>query len=162
LTFSATLDTSGAFVDVGLGLELETSEPEVSVRASVPLFRLAKSGGPAVTDHVLLGKPGARLSAAVSITITPAGATAAGTAGEPSIGAIGLEVALPTDPDDFDEAVFGLTVERLVLPGADAPRDLRIVADGVDRLDDAVLDLVLSLVRAQADAAGGIHPALGA
>ena len=162
LTFSATLDTSGAFVDVGLGLELETSEPEVSVRASVPLFRLAKSGGPAVTDHVLLGKPGARLSAAASITITPAGATAAGTPGEPSIGAIGLEVALPTDPDDLDEAVFGLTVERLVLPGADAPRDLRVVADGVDRLDDAVLDLVLSLVRAQADAAGGIHPALGA
>jgi hypothetical protein len=98
LTFSATLDTAGAFVDVGLGVELATSEPQVAVRASVPLFRLAKSGGPAVTDHVLLGKPGARLSAAASITITPAGETAAGTPGQPSIGAVGLEVQLPTDP----------------------------------------------------------------
>jgi hypothetical protein len=57
----------------------------------------------------------------------------------------------------------GLTVERLVLPGADAPRDLRRRRGRAwTGLDDAVLDLVLSLVRAQADAAGGIHPALGA
>ena len=41
----------------------------------------------------------------------------------------------------------------LQLPGATAPRDIRVSADGADELDDALLDLVLSLVKAQADAA---------
>ena len=41
----------------------------------------------------------------------------------------------------------------LQLPGAATPRDMRVSANGAGELDDALLDLVMSLVKAQADAA---------
>ncbi len=54
--------------------------------------------------------------------------------------------------------VFGLSLTALQLPGATAPRDVRVSADGAEALDDALLDLVLSLVKAQADAAAANSP----
>ncbi|CAH0137466.1 hypothetical protein SRABI26_00389 [Arthrobacter sp. Bi26] len=157
-----TINATGAAVDVGLGARVTTAGPETHVRASLPLFRLRKSGSPAVSNHLLLGQPGARITVSASVTITPPGTSSAGTALQPSIGAIGLQVSVPTSPADTQPAAFGFTLERLLLPGAATPRDLSFSADGVGELDDAVLDLVLSLVRAQADAAGGVHPLLGA
>ena len=59
-------------------------------------------------------------------------------------------------PDDARRpAGSGLRADTsgLQLPGATSPRDLRVAADGLDELDDALLDFVLSLIKAQADAA---------
>lgn len=154
--------SAGPSIKLGLGVELSrTTAPEARVRAAIPLFVVSKSGSAPVTNHLWLGQPGARITLSASVTITPPGTAAAGTAAQPSIGAIGLNLSVPTSSGDGDPS-FGLDIERLLLPGAAVPRNLSFAADSLDELDDAVLDLVLSLVRAQADAAGGIHPALGA
>ena len=73
-------------------------------------------------------------------------------------GAIGIDVDLPTAPADPVDPVFGLSLSGFQLPGAATPRDIRVAADGLDELDDALLDLVLSLVKAQADAAAAGSP----
>ena len=62
---------------------------------------------------------------------------------------------------DPNQPLFALALAGLQLPGASAPRDLRVAADSADQLDDAVLELVLGLVKAQADAAGA-PPAIAA
>lgn len=159
---SLVIDASGSSIKLGLGVELTTTgTPEAHVRASIPLFVVSKAGNTPVTNHLWLGQPGARITLSASVTITPPGSAPAGTAAEPSIGAIGLNLSMPTSAGDGDPA-FGLDIQRLLLPGATVPRDLSFTADSLDELDDAVLDLVLALVQAQADAAGGIHPVLGA
>src|SRR4029077_14778969 len=76
---------------------------------------------------------------------------------------IGIDVDVPTSPADPVDPIFGLSLTGFQLPGAQTPRDIRVAADGVDELDDALLDLVLSLVKAQADAAaaGSMIAAVG-
>ena len=69
--------------------------------------------------------------------------------GTAHLGAVGLEVRVPTGAGGPDPS-FSLTLTALQMPGAAAPRDLTIGADALDELDDAALDLVLGLVRAQA------------
>ncbi|WP_405218427.1 DUF6603 domain-containing protein [Agrococcus sp. Ld7] len=159
---SLIIDSSESSIKLGLGVEFTTTgTPEAHVRASIPLFVVSKAGSTPVTDHLWLGQPGARITLSASVTITPPGSAPTGTAAEPSIGAIGVNLSMPTSASDGD-ASFGLDIQRLLLPGATTPRDLSFAADSLDELDDAVLDLVLALVQAQADAAGGIHPVLGA
>ena len=131
---------------------LRTTDPASRTTLAVPLFRTARSNGPTIA---LLGQAAGRIRLATSITVD----SSPPVPGVARLGAIGLDVDLPTSTGGADP-VFGLSLDGFQLPGAQAPRSLRIAADGFDELDDALLDLVLSLVREQALAAGGT--ALGA
>lgn len=127
-------------VRVGLGLVMHTATPvESDTTLEIPLFQV-DGNGVTVTEPFLLGQVGGRIRIGTSIVV-----------GEPTIRAIGLDLDLPTSTAD-DDAVFGLTLTGLQLPGAPEPRDIRVCADGADELDDAVLDLVLSVVRSLVDA----------
>lgn len=149
LTIAVTVDESPSDgLHIGLGLLVRTSAPQSTTSLAVPLFRAKKDGGPTVTVPLLLGSVGGRIRIATSITID----SSAPVPGVARLGAIGIDVDLPTAVGDADP-VFGLSLTGFQLPGAITPRDIRVSADGLDDLDDALLDLVLSLVKAQADSA---------
>jgi large repetitive protein len=139
---------------LGLGLRVRTTAPSSSTTLSVPLFRASKQGGPGVGEPLLLGSTGGRIRIGTSVTVDGAPPVP----GQARLGAIGLDVALPTSPSDPEDPVFGLSLTGLQLPGAASTRDVRVAADGAGALDDAVLDLVLSLVKAQADAVAATTP----
>ncbi len=132
-------------IALGLGVAFSTAAPISRTTLSLPLFRAAKEHES--VDPLLLGQAGARLRLATSITVD-ASPPAPGAA---HLSSIGLEVDVPTSADDVPPS-FGLTLTGLQLPGATAPRDLHVSAAGADELDDALLDLILSLVREQAAA----------
>lgn len=149
LTLAVTVDEQAAdnTLHIGIALSVRTSgDVDSTSSLAVPLFRAKKDGGPAVSNPLLLGSNGGRIRLATDITIDSGPALP----GQARLGAIGLEIELPTAPGDGD-AVFGLSLTGFQLPGATSPRDIRVVADGVDELDDALLDLVLALVKSQAD-----------
>ncbi len=150
LTIAVTVDESRPDgLHIGIGISARTTSPASTSSLAVPLFRAKKSGGPNVTAPLLLGSTGGRIRIATSIAID----TAAPVPGQARLGAIGIDVDVPTAPGDPVAPVFGLDLTGFQLPGATAPRDIRVAADGLGDLDDAVLDLVLSLVKAQADSA---------
>jgi len=158
LTVAITIDESPATaVLVGLGVSFSTDSPASRNSVSVPLFRAAKDvpqEHPRPSPFVLGGADGRiRFETLITVDDDPP------VPGEARLGAIGLEVDVPTSSDG-DPPVFGFVLEGLQLPGAPAPETLSVSAASADQLDDAVLDLVLSLVRAQAEAAG--ETALGA
>ena len=155
ITFAITVDDAPPDgIHIGIGISVRTSEPRSNSSLSVPLFRAHKANGPAVTNALLLGSHGGRIRLATSITIDDA-APVPGTA---RLGAIGLDIDVPTTTDGTETPVFGLSLTGFQLPGATRPRDIRVAADGLDELDDAVLDLVLALVRAQANDAPADSP----
>jgi large repetitive protein len=156
LTVAITIDDSPAdHVTIGIGVKFTTANPASRSSASVPLFKAAKLGKSVATPFVL-GQPGGRLRFDTRITVD----ADAPVPGQARVGAVGLEFDVATSPSDPVDAFFGLVLEDFQLPGVSAPQTLRVSAAGADELDNAVLDLVLSLVRAQAEAAGG--SALGA
>src|SRR6185312_15727398 len=59
-----------------------------------------------------------------------------------------------------DDLAVSLALQGLQLPGAATPTTLTLDAAGLDELGTEVLDLLLGLVRAQADALTGPNPAL--
>ena len=160
LTLAVTVDdTRSEGLHIGLGLSVRTSNPSSTTSLAVPLFRAKKAGGPSVTVPLLLGSPGGRIRIATSITIDDT----APVPGEARLGAICIDFDLLTTTDDPVAPVFGLSLSGFQLPGAATPRDIRVSADGLDTVDDALLDLVLSLVKAQADtaAANSVIAAVG-
>ena len=151
LTISVTVDENQPDgLHLGLGLAIRTTAPQSTTTLAVPLFRATKLVGdvPTVGLPLLLGSPGGRIRIATSIVVD----NSAPVPGQASLGAIGLDVDLPTALGDRDP-VFGVSLTGFQLPGATTPRDIRISADGLDEIDDALLDLVLALVKAQADSA---------
>ena len=134
---------------LGLGLQFHTNAPASDTTLAIPLFRAARQGAGTLGPTVLLGTEGGRIRIASHVTLTDA----APVPGQARLGGIGLQVAVPTLDTDRVGASFGFALTGLQLPGAAAPRDMVVHADGVDHLDDALLDLVLSLIKAQADAA---------
>ncbi|HEY1366381.1 MAG TPA: hypothetical protein VGF23_04685, partial [Gaiellaceae bacterium] len=149
LTVAVTVDDRPAdHIEIGLGVAFETADPASRTTATVPLFRAAKRNH-TITSPFLLGQPGGRLHLASHITVDDS----APVAGQPRLGGIGLEVDLPTSTGDAD-AVFTLVLEDFQLPGASAPQTVRISGSGAEELEHSVLDLVLSLVRSQAEALG--------
>jgi large repetitive protein len=155
LTIAMTIDDQPADgVHIGVGLSVRTTAPASNTSLSVPLFRTKKHGGPNVTTPLLLGSPGGRIRIATSITIDASPPTP----GVAHLGAVGIDVDIPTSTSDTQEPIFGLSLTSFQLPGATQPRDIRVAADGLDELDDAVLDLILSLVKAQADSAAPTSP----
>ncbi len=158
LTVAITVDERPAEgLHIGLGLRFATIGPDSATTLAIPLFRAQKQGGPAVSNALLLGSPGGRIRIGSRIVLD----ASAPTPGQARLGGIGLEADLPTSPGDANAPAFSLVLTGLQLPGAAAPRDLRVSADSADQLDDAVLELALALVKAQADAAGA-QPALQA
>ncbi|MDP9417449.1 MAG: hypothetical protein M3P48_06380, partial [Actinomycetota bacterium] len=135
----------GQPVTVGLGLAARTITP-VGTRSTIeiPLFQVDSEDASA-PGFFLLGGDGGRIRIATSVTIDADPPQP----GEAHLGSIGLDVDIPTSSTDAAGG-FGLTLVGLQLPGAQSPRDIRISADDADELDDAVLDLVLSLVRSLA------------
>lgn len=157
VTLAVTIDDRPAdAVHVGLGVKVDTGPagPVSTTSISVPLFRAAKVGH-SVSSPFLLGQPGGRLRLASTITVD----ASAPVPGVARVGTIGIDVEVPTAVGDGDPS-FGLVVTGLQLPGATSPRDLHLSAAGADQLDDALLQLVMEVVRQQATALGG--PALGA
>jgi large repetitive protein len=158
LTASLTIDERPASaLHIGLGLAFATRAPAPVSRTTLhlPLFRTRKQSGGAVSQPLLLGSDGGRITIAVSVTLD------AGTPvpGQPRIGSIGLDFDFPTAAGDSAGGPrFGIALLGLQMPGAASPVDVRVAADSADTLDDALLDLVLMLVRAQADAAGAPAP----
>jgi hypothetical protein len=155
LSVAVTVDESKPDgLHIGLGLRFNTTNPTSATTLAIPLFCAQKGNGPAVTQPLLLGSMGGRIRIGAAITIdgTPP------VPGQARLGGIGIDVDAPTSPADPKGPVFGLSLSGLQLPGATSPRDVRVAADGVAELDDALLDLVLSLVKAQADAAAGNSP----
>ena len=149
LTVAMTVDERPADgLYIGVGLKVTTSDPVVSTSTlSIPLFCAAADGKSPTGQLVLLGSGRGRIRIGSEVTVSgPA------VAGEARLGAIGITLDVPTGSGA--EASFGLSLIGLQLPGATAPRDVHVQASGADELDDALLDLVLSLVKAQADAAG--------
>ena len=154
LTVSVTIAETSAGIDLGIGLVARTTDPTSTSTLAVPFFRAHRTDGPAVPNPMLLGSADGTIRASTSITIDAGPAVP----GEARLGAIGIDVELPTSTSGPFEPVFGLSLSGFQLPGATEPRDIRVSADGADDLDDAVLDLVLSLVRSAADTAAPSSP----
>ncbi|MDB5750809.1 MAG: putative transcriptional activator SRCAP-like protein, partial [Ramlibacter sp.] len=150
LSLAVTIDEGRSEgLHIGLGLRVSTTDPTSATTLAVPLFRAKKDGGPNVTQPLLLGTPGGRIRIGTAITLD----SAPPVPGQARLGGIRLEVDLPTSDNDPQGPIFGLALTGLQLPGAATPRDMHVAASGSEQLDDALLDLVMSLVKAQADAA---------
>ena len=107
LTVAVTVDDRPAEgIHVGLGLVVRTSDPGSETTLAIPLFRTRRDGGPAVPDPLLLGATGGRIRLATRITVDDAPPTP----GTARLGAIGLDIDLPTSPGDPTDPVFGLTL----------------------------------------------------
>ncbi len=155
LTVAVTVDdTQPDGIHIGVGLNVRTANPGSTSTLAIPLFRAEKQGGPHGANPLLLGSPGGRIRLGAAITVD----TAPPVPGVARLGAIGLDVDVPTADNDTRAPVFGLSLTGFQLPGAASPRDIRVAADGLDELDDAVLDLVLALIRAQAATAAPNSP----
>ncbi|NUZ08358.1 DUF6603 domain-containing protein [Piscinibacter koreensis] len=157
LLFALILDEGRADgLHVGLGIRVRTAPPAPvsSTTLAVPLFRVTKEGGPPVGDPLLLGSNDGRIRIATRVTLD----AAAPVPGQARLGGIGLEIDVPTGTGGSNRPLFALALDGLQLPGATAPQDVRLAADGAGGGDDAVLALVLGLVKAQADAAAASPP----
>ncbi len=147
-------DRDAGYVAIGAGLRLAGEDPQAAARLQVPVARVSRNGAPS-PGPIFLGQPGARATASISISF----------AGEPRPGEAhlgGLEIGfeVPTATDDPQEPAVSLALLGLQLPGVEAPRDLRISTGSPSELDDALLELVLGLLRNQAAAGGGKAGAL--
>ncbi len=149
LTVAMTVDESRSDgLHIGIGLKVTTTAPVASSSSlSIPLFR-AKKDGSTTGPLLLLGSSDGRIRVATQVTVSDGAAVP----GQARLGAISLTMDLPTGPGA--DATFGLGLTGLQMPGASSPRDVFVDAASADELDDALLELVLSLVKAQADAAG--------
>jgi len=144
----------GATVRVGAGVRVRVAAGGVAceVDAHVPLF--AASGSVHVTDPLLLGKPGAPVDVALRLRL-PTGTAA----GRVELAGVELGATIPTAAGE--EPAVRLALRGLRMPGASAPRDLVVDAARASELDDALLELVLGLVAAQAAALPSTSPVAG-
>jgi hypothetical protein len=154
ITISAVLTERPGSVRVGIGAEYEagTGTPRVTTKVHVPIFQFRRrtgaleATGPDVPDWLLLGGPhgnvGISLDVVLDESLPPPG--------EAALGAITVDVSIPTS--DTGSVSFAVGLQRLQLPGAPAPTDHSLDVDSIDDLGSDVLELILGLVRAQAEA----------
>jgi large repetitive protein len=143
-------------VHIGVGVRTSVTTQSgvgVAAEAMVPLFATLREGGSGPVDPVLLGGDDADIAIDLRLDLPD------GEAG----GGVGLDDAslgarIPTDGTD---SAFRFALHGLRLPGATVARDIDVDADTVDELDDAVLDLLLGLVRAAAADPGVAGPFSG-
>jgi large repetitive protein len=138
---SVVLDESPAdHVRIGVGVSATSADARASVKAHVGLFRAGKLGA-APADAVILGTAEGTIQIEAAIEI-----------GDPTIRSAALSAAVPTAGSAAP--TLGLVLEGLQLPGAPAPSDVRLTLDDLDQLEDALVQLVLGLVKAQVAALG--------
>jgi large repetitive protein len=148
LTLFAVFDVQPEYVGIGVGASMTSmSAPAASARAYVPVFRAARRGH-SVASPILLGQPGAAVHVSADITVD-VGSPAPG---EAHLGGIALDLRVPTAGEAPPR--ISLALRGLQLPGATQPTDLSLSLSDADELADSVLQLVLGLVKAQADALG--------
>ncbi len=143
VTVYVVLDPTPAdYVAIGVGVRVTTAPIVSNSSTYVPVFRAAKTGH-SVPDAILIGNsPDAKIRISTEITI--------GTG--PPLGGVALQLKIPTAAGASPE--FSLSLKKLQLPGASAPQDLTVSASDVSQLEQSALNLVLGLVRAQADVLG--------
>ncbi len=160
---TGTTGTTGT-VQLGVGFEHTSAggPPTVSTRVHVPLFQFERrDGAPPVgpaglPSWLLLGTPGARVRIEVDATLTDA-APAPGAA---ALGGLAVGFGVPANGEDPLTVEF--TLRDLQLPGAPGPRTFSFDATGLAELGADALDLLVGLVRAQADTMDGSDPAVAA
>ncbi len=154
ITVYCVVEQVGDEVRVGVGLDHTTrgGPPTFTSRVHVPLFRFARrgsaltGGGPA-PDWLLLGRAGGDVTFAIDATLSDTTPEP----GDPSLGGASLSVTVPTATADVG---FELTLRELQLPGAAHPETFTLDVDHADQIAPSVLNLLSSLVRAEADALG--------
>ncbi|HEU0287724.1 MAG TPA: hypothetical protein VFR22_11830, partial [Nocardioidaceae bacterium] len=147
LTLYAVIDQQPNYVGIGVGATfISDSEPTASVAAHVPVFQ-ADRGTSSVTTPILLGQPGGRVSVTAEITVDPKPAVP----GEAHLGSVSVGLTVPTAANDGPPQI-SIALRQLQLPGATAPSDLVLSLDSLDDLQDSAIELILGLVKAQADA----------
>ncbi|MGH3933258.1 MAG: hypothetical protein ACRDTF_25155, partial [Pseudonocardiaceae bacterium] len=139
----------GAAVHIGVGLRVRVPSTAgrvgVDADAYVPLF--AAAGSTPVADPLLIGKPGATVEVSLALTLPPTAAP-----GGVSLAGVAASARIPTGGGD---PAVSLALRGLRMPGASASRDIVVDANEIADLDDALLELVLGLVQASADALPG-------
>lgn len=129
-------------VCVGVGVAATASDGLASIKTHVPIFRAVKLGHAAAPDPIVLGTADGVITLEAAIVIE-----------DPMIRSVSLSTAVPTGGSA--EPTLGLALEGLQLPGAPAPRDLRLSMTDLDELEDGLTELVLGLIKAQVDTLGG-------
>jgi large repetitive protein len=161
VTVYAVVSAAAGEVHLGVGLKHETDggTPSVATSLHVPLFRFARRGsslptGTSLPAWLLLGSPGARVGIDVTATLDDAPPA-------PGVAALaGLSIGLGIPTAAGDDLAVSVVLRGLQLPGASAPETFTLEASSLEDLGTEVLDLMLGLVRAQADALTGLDPAL--
>ena len=147
LTVQVTLDARpGAYVEVGLAAALGTTAPETSTQVAIPLYRAAKPHQSVAQPFALLAGGVIRVGTEITFESAPPATGAFGLAGVE----VGIDAALVGGPAPS----FRLVLKGLHLPGAAAPSDFAVGGPGV-AIEDALLSLVLGLVRQGAEALAG-------
>lgn len=154
ITISAVLTERAGSVRVGVGAEYEagTGTPRVTTKVHVPIFQFRRreggleQTGNSLPEWLLLGGPNGNIAVALDVVLDES----LPQAGEPALGGITIGVSIPTSQDG--NVSFSIGLQRLQLPGAPAPTDLTLDVDSIDELGSDVLELILGLVRAQAEA----------
>ena len=150
--FAVVKAVTGA-VHVGIGVEhtMAGNAPRVATRVHVPIFRaqrgptpLADSGS--LPPWLLLGRAEGRIDIGLDLTLRDS----APAAGEPSLGALAVQLGIPTDGSA--NLRLAMELRDLQLPGATWPRTLTLDAATPNALGAEVLELLATLVRAQVDA----------
>ncbi|WP_377189720.1 DUF6603 domain-containing protein [Ruegeria meonggei] len=144
-------DRPAGQVNIFLGVVVNTGGGFADSRSSLlfPLFRAAKSSGPAPANPFLAGEPGGVIALSSEITVAAPPAP-----GEAGLARIGLRVAIPTDPADGAPDV-SLSLGGLQLPGETTPRDMMLSLGNPDALRELAIELILALIEAQLRGAGG-------
>jgi hypothetical protein len=147
LTVQATLDARpSAYVEVGLAASLSTTAPDTSTQVAIPLYRAAKANQSVAQPFALLAGGVIRVGTELTFQSAPPATDEFGLAGVE----VAVEAALVGGPAPS----FRLVLKGLHLPGAAAPSDFAVGGPGV-AIEDALLSLVLGLVRQSAEALAG-------
>lgn len=142
-------------VEVGLAASYTATGPDARVDVMVPLYRTGKAASP-TTVHAVAEPFALAAGAPIRVSAT---IDLAGTPPEPSGFALAGVTATAAVPVNGDAPTIEIALTGLRLPGATAPTDLHL--GGPDSsIEDALLSLVLGVVRAAAAAAGADGPAL--
>ena len=144
-TYLVVDDRPATYVAIGAAVKVTSQNPAASVSAQVPLFRAAKTGH-SVPNALLLGTPEGMAAVTVDITTNANPPTP----GQAHLGGIALSLTVPTAAGTAPD--FSLRLRQLQMPGASTASDLALSVQDLASLQNSALELVLGLVRAQADA----------